>query len=227
MSDLSHTNEELQTKLKSQVEELTKKDDDLGELKEINKDIVSSIKLQKKNNEDYIRELLRQIETEKEANIKLNEDITELNLLSRKMVSTIATLEAEYNECVQSAKLFRMELEKREQISLKIEEKGIVDIHGSETKPNKIIFIAGSHGRHLWKSDFFIITTNINFRDVMDILALTNSAINFILYCTMSRQFRTTFQEVFKLNYLLRFNPLSQYNNGTERTTEKTQISAV
>ncbi|KAG5888090.1 hypothetical protein JTB14_021891 [Gonioctena quinquepunctata] len=81
------------------VEELTKKYDDLGELKEINKDIVSSIKLQKKNNEDYIRELLRQIETEKEANIKLNEDITELNLLSQNMVSTIATLEAEYNEC--------------------------------------------------------------------------------------------------------------------------------
>ncbi|KAG5890175.1 hypothetical protein JTB14_014341 [Gonioctena quinquepunctata] len=44
ISDLSHTNEELQTKLKSQLEELPKKDDDLGELKEINKDIVSSIK---------------------------------------------------------------------------------------------------------------------------------------------------------------------------------------
>ncbi|XP_074036457.1 G-protein coupled receptor dmsr-1 isoform X2 [Leptinotarsa decemlineata] len=63
--------------------------------------------------------------------------------------------------------------------------------------------------------------------DIMDILALTNSAINFILYCTMSRQFRTTFQEVFKLNCLLRFNPLSQYTNASEKATEKTQISAV
>ncbi|KAG5865204.1 hypothetical protein JTB14_015723 [Gonioctena quinquepunctata] len=89
------------------------------------------------------------IETDQKLAIILKEDITELNLLSRNMVSTIATLEAEYNECVQSAKLFRMELEKREHISLKIEEKGIVDIHGSEIKPNKILFIAGSHGRHL------------------------------------------------------------------------------
>ena len=29
--------------------------------------------------------------------------------------------------------------------------------------------------------------------DLMDLLALTNNSINFVLYCTMSRQFRTTF----------------------------------
>ncbi|CAH1154355.1 unnamed protein product [Phaedon cochleariae] len=63
--------------------------------------------------------------------------------------------------------------------------------------------------------------------DVMDILALTNSGINFILYCTMSRQFRTTFQEVFRLKHLLRFNPFSHYTNGIDKTQEKTQISAV
>ncbi|CAG9854064.1 unnamed protein product [Phyllotreta striolata] len=63
--------------------------------------------------------------------------------------------------------------------------------------------------------------------DMMDILALTNSGINFILYCTMSRQFRTTFQEVFRLKHFLRFKPLSQYATGTERNGEKTQISAV
>ena len=34
----------------------------------------------------------------------------------------------------------------------------------------------------------------------MDILALVNSAINFILYCFMSRQFRQTFEKVFKIN---------------------------
>ena len=29
--------------------------------------------------------------------------------------------------------------------------------------------------------------------DLMDIVALVNSAVNFVLYCCMSRQFRTTF----------------------------------
>jgi predicted RNA-binding protein (virulence factor B family) len=31
----------------------------------------------------------------------------------------------------------------------------------------------------------------------MDFLALLNSSINFILYCTMSRQFRDTFSQIF------------------------------
>lgn len=31
----------------------------------------------------------------------------------------------------------------------------------------------------------------------MDFLALLNSSINFILYCTMSRQFRETFTQIF------------------------------
>lgn len=34
--------------------------------------------------------------------------------------------------------------------------------------------------------------------ELMDILALINSAINFILYCVMSRQFRQTFQRIFR-----------------------------
>lgn len=34
--------------------------------------------------------------------------------------------------------------------------------------------------------------------EVMDILALLNGAINFILYCSMSRQFRVTFGQLFK-----------------------------
>ncbi|QQP36286.1 Uncharacterized protein FKW44_021336, partial [Caligus rogercresseyi] len=33
--------------------------------------------------------------------------------------------------------------------------------------------------------------------DVMDAMALINSAINFILYCFMSKQFRKTFVETF------------------------------
>ena len=36
------------------------------------------------------------------------------------------------------------------------------------------------------------------FGEVMDILALLNSAINFILYCSMGRQFLTTFALLFK-----------------------------
>ena len=37
----------------------------------------------------------------------------------------------------------------------------------------------------------------LNVGDLFDILALVNSAINFLLFCTMSRQFRTTFAAVF------------------------------
>ncbi|XP_067144633.1 G-protein coupled receptor dmsr-1-like [Centruroides vittatus] len=36
-----------------------------------------------------------------------------------------------------------------------------------------------------------------NFGEVMDFLALVNSAINFFLYCSMSRQFRDTFAKLF------------------------------
>ncbi|XP_049831243.1 G-protein coupled receptor dmsr-1-like [Schistocerca gregaria] len=35
------------------------------------------------------------------------------------------------------------------------------------------------------------------FGEVMDMLALTNGAVNFVLYCAMSRQFRTTFSQLF------------------------------
>lgn len=33
--------------------------------------------------------------------------------------------------------------------------------------------------------------------DIWDILVLVNSAVNFVLYCTMSRQYRTTFRQIF------------------------------
>ena len=35
--------------------------------------------------------------------------------------------------------------------------------------------------------------------EVMDMLALINCMVNFILYCTMSRQFRITFSKIFNL----------------------------
>ncbi|XP_063227091.1 G-protein coupled receptor dmsr-1-like [Bacillus rossius redtenbacheri] len=40
--------------------------------------------------------------------------------------------------------------------------------------------------------------------ELMDILALVNSAVNFILYCSMSRQFRATFSQVFRPRLLRR-----------------------
>ena len=40
--------------------------------------------------------------------------------------------------------------------------------------------------------------------DLMDILALINNGINFILYCTMSKQFRDTFIEIFCCSYATR-----------------------
>ncbi|XP_067144311.1 G-protein coupled receptor dmsr-1-like [Centruroides vittatus] len=45
-------------------------------------------------------------------------------------------------------------------------------------------------------NDFFANVYQ-NFGEVMDFLALINSAINFILYCSMSRQFRDTFTQLF------------------------------
>lgn len=45
------------------------------------------------------------------------------------------------------------------------------------------------------------------FGELMDFLALVNGAINFILYCTMSRQFRTTFRQLLLQPHLARFIP--------------------
>ncbi|XP_050310205.1 G-protein coupled receptor dmsr-1-like [Anthonomus grandis grandis] len=63
--------------------------------------------------------------------------------------------------------------------------------------------------------------------DLMDILALTNSGINFILYCTMSRQFRITFKEIFLVPVLNQFSAGSPYFHMEKPPQEKTQISAV
>ncbi|GLH11445.1 uncharacterized protein GBIM_16221 [Gryllus bimaculatus] len=44
------------------------------------------------------------------------------------------------------------------------------------------------------------------FGELMDALALLNGAINFILYCSMSRQFRTTFGQLFKPRLLAKWS---------------------
>lgn len=53
--------------------------------------------------------------------------------------------------------------------------------------------------------------------DAMDILALTNNCINFVLYCTMSREFRQTFVNMFcsclSRRKSRKENVLSQHNN--------------
>lgn len=46
-------------------------------------------------------------------------------------------------------------------------------------------------------SDAFVEDVYMNLGDLIDILALVNNGINFILYCTMSAQFRKTFVEIF------------------------------
>ena len=43
--------------------------------------------------------------------------------------------------------------------------------------------------------------------DLLDILALINNGINFILYCSMSKQFRDTFVSVFRLDVVARLCP--------------------
>lgn len=48
----------------------------------------------------------------------------------------------------------------------------------------------------------------------MDFLALLNSSINFILYCTMSRQFRETFTQIFIPVSLQRQIRRSRVSNG-------------
>ncbi|KAK9512916.1 hypothetical protein O3M35_001227 [Rhynocoris fuscipes] len=59
--------------------------------------------------------------------------------------------------------------------------------------------------------------------DVMDILALINSAINFMIYCAMSRQFRTTFSLLFRPRWL----PVPQVDNGVNHNHTTTMVTQV
>ncbi|KYB26684.1 hypothetical protein TcasGA2_TC031190 [Tribolium castaneum] len=59
--------------------------------------------------------------------------------------------------------------------------------------------------------------------EIMDILALINGAINFILYCCMNRMFRATFGQLFKHKILAQWAPSSEMHtttsaNGTHAT---------
>ncbi|XP_049876949.1 G-protein coupled receptor dmsr-1-like isoform X2 [Pectinophora gossypiella] len=63
------------------------------------------------------------------------------------------------------------------------------------------------------------------FGELMDFLALLNGAINFILYCTMSRQFRQTFRQMLLQPHLARFMPPHpSHSDSQNQNTVKTSI---
>lgn len=59
----------------------------------------------------------------------------------------------------------------------------------------------------------------------MDTLALINSAINFVLYCSMSQQFRKSFSNIFLLNKLPKWMPVAQ--KGIEENENITKVTHV
>lgn len=67
--------------------------------------------------------------------------------------------------------------------------------------------------------------------DIIDMLTLVNSAINFILYCTMSRQFRKTFKKLFCKSWKIPRNigkHICMENNGNTGTNHTvTQVTQV
>jgi len=62
-----------------------------------------------------------------------------------------------------------------------------------------------------------------NMGEVMDMLALVNSAINFILYCVMSRQFRNTFSLLFLPSWISKVESQA-LSHGNPTTTQVTQV---
>lgn len=59
--------------------------------------------------------------------------------------------------------------------------------------------------------------------EVIDMLALVNSAINFILYCVMSRQFRNTFSLLFLPSWISKVESQA-LSHGNPTTTQVTQV---
>jgi len=63
--------------------------------------------------------------------------------------------------------------------------------------------------------DFCLIISCSFPGDLMDFLALLNSSINFILYCTMSRQFRVTFSQIFLPKWFHKIT--KRFGNGSSQ----------
>lgn len=53
--------------------------------------------------------------------------------------------------------------------------------------------------------EVFFTHVYVNLGELMDILALFSCAVNFILYCSMSKQFRTTFKRLFWSDEMMEF----------------------
>jgi hypothetical protein len=84
----------------------------------------------------------------------------------------------------------------------------------------------------VWFGDTFFKSCYQKLGEVMDILALINSAINFILYCAMSRQFRSTFSLLFRPSMLDRWLLVPQHNengdnNGCTTANNLTLVTQV
>lgn len=60
--------------------------------------------------------------------------------------------------------------------------------------------------------------------ELMDVIALTNSGINFILYCSMSRQFRSTFNLLFRPKFLDKWLPITQNADDDDNQLGRTDI---
>ncbi|XP_063438351.1 G-protein coupled receptor dmsr-1-like [Mytilus trossulus] len=73
----------------------------------------------------------------------------------------------------------------------------------------------------------FFQTVYSNLGDIMDLLVLLNSAINFILYCIMSQQFRDTFTNLFVCNFISLRNVHSAKQNGMAYSTVTTEVTQV
>ncbi|XP_072942914.1 G-protein coupled receptor dmsr-1-like [Epargyreus clarus] len=58
------------------------------------------------------------------------------------------------------------------------------------------------------------------FGELMDFLALLNGAINFVLYCSMSRQFRQTFRQLLLQRHLARFLPPTASHSDNQNTAK-------
>ncbi|KAI8039226.1 uncharacterized protein LOC128259358 [Drosophila gunungcola] len=74
--------------------------------------------------------------------------------------------------------------------------------------------------------DVFYLQCYLRLSDLMDILALINSSINFILYCSMSKQFRTTFTLLFRPKFLDKWLPVAQDEMAAARA-ERSAVAPV
>ncbi|KAJ9588517.1 hypothetical protein L9F63_018114, partial [Diploptera punctata] len=72
--------------------------------------------------------------------------------------------------------------------------------------------LSGLLGKCFFRTCYYL------FGEVMDILALLNGAINFILYCSMSRQFRMTFAILFKPQVLIKWSAPSSMATEIQST---------